>query len=166
MKRPDDHSIPRPDDGHAVTQHVVRIGRDVMRAGGVKKPRQARHVRMVSEQAHHKAFAAWLKLVNKQFPELWWTTIDHGQRMSWGQIGKAKARGTKPGVFDIIFCWRGRFGGVEMKTKGGSLSKDQIACHEAVRLAGGLVFTAYSFDEARQFMTDCVFAASNPGHGL
>ncbi len=55
-----------------------------------------------------------------------------------------KEMGVMPGTPDLIFCIRGRFVGVELKTGKRKLSPAQEDAHRKITLAGGLVTTISS----------------------
>lgn len=52
--------------------------------------------------------------------------------------------GQRPGIPDLLLCYRGRFIGVEVKKEGGKLSDNQRREAAAIREAGGLWIRAQS----------------------
>jgi hypothetical protein len=46
--------------------------------------------------------------------------------------------GQRPGVPDLLLCYRGRFIGIEIKKEGGRLSNNQERERDAITAAGGL----------------------------
>ncbi len=63
-----------------------------------------------------------------------------------------KARGLKPGVPDILICYRSQTLAIELKRPKGSLSDDQKRCHAALRAAGITVATCHSVAEVETFL--------------
>lgn len=138
----------------------------------MSKPRKGSLKRAMSapvptEHAEHVTFVRWLRAIEKQ-AGLWWCTVGHGgYRLSRNQANLMQARGVRPGVPDVLICHRGRLIGIELKrVKGGSLSEEQKAAHEAITLAGGCVFVAKGAEAAIRFVTDNVLTTQQLGHGL
>ena len=71
-----------------------------------------------------------------------------------------KAMGLRAGVPDICIVFRGQFLGIELKAPGrlvgnrmegrGYLTKDQRACHQALKDAGAVVVTAWSVEDVER----------------
>lgn len=53
----------------------------------------------------------------------------------------------RKGCPDILCCFRGRFIGLEVKTKKGRLSEHQKSFHQDLTLAGGFVYVVRSIDD-------------------
>ena len=51
------------------------------------------------------------------------------------------------GVADLICCWQGRYLAIEVKTRKGTLSDDQVRFLERVKSAGGIALVARSVDD-------------------
>lgn len=66
-----------------------------------------------------------------------WNAINPVPAKSKAVAGVSKAMGLQPGVHDLVFCWQGRFIGVEIKDQKGRVSDAQKAWHAALRAAGG-----------------------------
>ena len=75
-----------------------------------------------------------------------------GQRTGVGLIQKRKRQGVRSGWVDIEVIYKGRFIGIELKTKKGRLSEAQKKCHDDIILAGGLVPVCRSLTEVMDFM--------------
>jgi hypothetical protein len=55
---------------------------------------------------------------------------------------------------DIVCIIAGRYVGIEAKTATGTLSDDQVAFHRNAMVAGGIVFTVRTLDEAIEAVED------------
>ncbi len=64
--------------------------------------------------------------------------------------GKMKSMGQVAGMPDWLIVYRGRLFGIELKTRSGRLSPEQIATHDALRRAGACVWLARSVDDVQQ----------------
>lgn len=53
---------------------------------------------------------------------------------------------SKVGVPDLIFCFKGRFVGIEVKQGNGKPSKIQLHQIELIKQAGGIAFVAWSLE--------------------
>lgn len=86
------------------------------------------------------------------------------KKQRYGQIAKLKKEGLMPGVPDLVVVDMGMramsYGpigapvAVEIKAKGGRLSKEQESTHELMRERGWIVIVAYGFDDARRQLTE------------
>ena len=56
-------------------------------------------------------------------------------------------RGDKAGVPDLLICYRGEFVGVELKSKSGKPSAEQLGQMAMIRKSGGRCFVARSMEE-------------------
>lgn len=56
-------------------------------------------------------------------------------------------RGDKAGVPDLLICFNGRFVGVELKSKTGKPSAEQLGQMALIRKSGGYCFIARSLEE-------------------
>lgn len=74
-----------------------------------------------------------------------------------------KRMGTKPGVEDLQFLWRGRLYAIEVKCEGQYLRKPQKARRDAVVAAGGAYEICRSIDDARE--TLALWGCSCEGEG-
>lgn len=63
-----------------------------------------------------------------------------------------KAMGMVGGMTDLVLIREGRVYALELKRPKGTRSLDQIACHACLRGAGAEVHTAYSGEEAMQWL--------------
>lgn len=105
------------------------------------------------EQEEAATFWRWWKTVRPMHPGVVLFAIDHGQRLTFGQIAKARARGYEGGVPDYGIITRGRAGFIEFKRQtGGHLRDDQKAFRDAVILAGGFHFVAKGAQAAITFV--------------
>ncbi len=89
------------------------------------------------EDKFHKSVAKFLDLA---LPiDACWTTIPAG---GGGLVrgAKLKAMGYKAGFPDLLVVYRGRLICIELKAKGRKPSKEQLAMHERLMLAGALVY--------------------------
>ena len=76
-----------------------------------------------------------------------------------GLIQKRKRQGVRSGWVDIEVIYKGRFIGIELKTKKGRVSEAQKKCHDDITLAGGLVTVCHSLTEVMDFMeTACGYS--------
>lgn len=105
------------------------------------------------EEAIHRAIVEWLRVAVPEPPEgpAWFHPPNGGGR-SKAEAGIFKALGVKAGVPDLVFVWRKRVMGVEIKPPGRSLSSAQKERHDEWRLAGALLHTVHGIDELRQFL--------------
>jgi hypothetical protein len=55
--------------------------------------------------------------------------------------------GSTPGIPDIIGIWKGKFLAIEVKTRLGKLSEQQIQKLDEINQAGGLAFVARNIDD-------------------
>ena len=56
----------------------------------------------------------------------------------------------QPGVPDIIGIFRGRFLGIEVKSKAGRLTTAQKIFIDEINMAGGIAFVARSIDDVAE----------------
>lgn len=61
-------------------------------------------------------------------------------------------RGAKKGCPDILVCWRGRFIGIEVKSRRGKVTSDQNEFHQTIIAAGGLVLVARTIADVESFI--------------
>ena len=94
-----------------------------------------------------RTVAAYLDLALPE--DACWTTIPAG---GGGRVrgAKLKAVGYKPGWPDLQIVYRGQLICIELKAKYRSLSPEQEAMHERLRLAGAGVGTAKSVESVEQ----------------
>lgn len=113
--------------------------------------------RALTEAQLHRQVAEYLA-VALQPPTVWTTFPAGGGGKARG--GQLKARGLRPGWPDIQVIhyrpgfWSGLFIGIELKTIRGECSKEQIACHAAIRAAGGAVFLCRSVADVQWALCD------------
>jgi hypothetical protein len=74
-------------------------------------------------------------------------SIPNGGKRDKGTAGKLKAEGLQPGAPDLLILWRGKAIGLELKTRAGRLSSDQLAFSMRWTTAGGLYAVARSLEE-------------------
>lgn len=76
-----------------------------------------------------------------------WTAINPVPGSS-ARLGKlAKDMGLRAGVPDLMFLYRGRLSVIELKSGKKKPSQSQLACHEAMKLAGAEIYAANSLNE-------------------
>jgi len=98
------------------------------------------------EQILHQQVAAYLRVALVSGPAVWTTfPAGGGGRVRGAQL---RASGLRAGWPDIQIMWKERsrtaFVAIELKSKVGRLSPEQRECHDAIRLAGGLVYVCRS----------------------
>lgn len=108
------------------------------------------------EESLHRSIVDWLNWAVPRPPAgpAWFHPPNGGGR-SKAEAGIFKALGTKAGVPDLVFIWRGRVIGVEIKPPKGRLRKVQKELHEEWRSVGALVATMHSINELRDFLIVC-----------
>lgn len=74
-------------------------------------------------------------------------SIPNGGKRDKGTAGKLKAEGLQPGAPDLLILWKGRAIGLELKTRGGRLSPEQMAFSMRWTTAGGVYAVARSLEE-------------------
>lgn len=111
----------------------------------------------MTEHALHQAVAQYLRLALR--PPVYWTSIDHGAgKMSLAAAARAKARGVKAGLPDIlVFVPRDGGGasvviGIELKTPVGRLSTAQKETHEQMTAAGARCRVARSLEHVEDIL--------------
>ena len=87
------------------------------------------------EQEFHRQVADYLALALNPATTTWTTFPLGGGGHTRGAI--LSGLGVRPGWPDVQIIHLGRFYAIELKASGGTLSADQIACHAAIRQAGG-----------------------------
>lgn len=103
------------------------------------------------EQKLHIAVAEYLKLV--LLPQTFWTSIDHaGGGFTVGRY--RKARGVKKGLPDIYILNNGWSYHIELKTEGGKLEPEQLACHQWIVMAGGKIAICRSVNDVANTLAD------------
>ena len=92
------------------------------------------------------------------FGRLTWFPVPNGLHVAGGTIAERgrkvatlKAKGQlRSGAPDIIVCTStGQFGGIELKSKSGSLTEEQKQFRERIRSMGGLWALARSIEEVK-----------------
>lgn len=81
------------------------------------------------ESAIQKAIITWLR------EQGCWAVNIHGHPFQ------------EAGVPDLLFCWEGRFGGIEVKIPGEEPDDLQQYHIDQINLAGGIAFCAHSLGE-------------------
>jgi len=87
------------------------------------------------------------------------TALHHSVNESKGTARWHRQRldkGMHPGWPDLEIIYRGRFIGIELKSKVGRLSPNQKKCHRAIILAGGVVEVARSLDDVIGFLSQLI----------
>lgn len=74
-------------------------------------------------------------------------SIPNGGKRDKATAGKLKAEGLQPGAPDLLILWKGRVIGLELKTRGGRLSPEQMAFSMRWTTAGGVYAVARSLEE-------------------
>ena len=98
-----------------------------------------------SEDQIHVAVAEYLTLALPV--EVWWSSIEHRNARNAREGANRKKRGVKAGVPDLLFCWRGNLYAIELKTRTGSLSPDQITQRSLIRCADARWALCRSLDD-------------------
>jgi hypothetical protein len=98
------------------------------------------------EQQIHIAIAEHLRV--RPAPGLWWMHPPLGGFRTKTEAGIFKAMGVRPGTPDLILLREGKLYALELKAKGGRLSKAQLSCHAVLRHAGAVCAVATGIDEA------------------
>jgi hypothetical protein len=78
--------------------------------------------------------------------------IPNGGKRDKGTAGKLKAEGLQPGAPDLLILSRGKAIGLELKTRAGRLSSDQLAFSMRWTTAGGLYAVARSLEEVADLL--------------
>lgn len=123
-----------------------------MRAQEHISAKQLQRVLRVRENPLHKALVE--ELFWRARPTVFWFHVANGELRARITAAILAGMGVKKGVPDLIFIIRGVAHCLELKREGGVLSPDQIATHDLIRAAGGIVATAYGLDQGRQICTD------------
>lgn len=76
---------------------------------------------------------------------------------------KMKALGTVSGVTDIIYWFKGKMFGIEMKTEVGVLSPNQKAIHEKWTSHGATVYVCRSFERFQEIIHEIHLTNHLPG---
>lgn len=90
----------------------------------------------ISEAKLQQVVTEWMELALGS--DVFWTCFPAG---GGGLVRGAqlKSRGLRPGVPDILIVYRSEAYFIELKTRIGKLSSDQVECHEALSLCGARV---------------------------
>lgn len=98
----------------------------------------------------HKRVAVLLSWLVRLEDGVWWTTIEHGGFARDARQGKrAKDKGVKPGVPDILIIYNGLSHFLELKATKGVLSENQRTCHAAIESVAAKVRIARSLEDVR-----------------
>lgn len=120
-----------------------------MRAPAAARPRR-RGIDIVadtiSEGQLHRALVQQIAV--RVLPNVFWAHIPNGEKRSAITGALLKAMGVRRGVPDLFFIQDGKVYFLELKTRKGRLSPDQVALHAALRNAGAIVAIAYGLDAA------------------
>ena len=102
-----------------------------------------------TEQGFQQAVAVYLDRVLP--PGVFGTAVGHG---GGGKVRGAilKSMWVRPGVPDLIFVYRGRFIGIELKSPTGRVSPAQKSCMEQIVAAGGTWASARSLDDVERIL--------------
>lgn len=102
--------------------------------------------RAPTEQSMHISVASFLKRALP--PEILWFHCPNGGKRNLKEASLLKAMGTLAGVPDLIFVMpNGQAAFLELKTKTGEHSPEQITFAQRARLIGCAYATCRSFDE-------------------
>lgn len=77
----------------------------------------------------------------------WSTAVNPLPGTSARQGAQAKLLGLRAGTPDLILLWQGRFIGIELKAKRGTVSKEQASARDEIVNADGLWFCIRTIDE-------------------
>jgi hypothetical protein len=102
--------------------------------------------RQQPERRLHKQVADYLDLALPQ-SACWWPTPNASKRTPAQAANMKRAKEFRPGIPDIMICYRGRLICVELKAPKGRLSPEQDAIHERLTLSGAVVCVCRSLDE-------------------
>ena len=95
-----------------------------------------------SEKGIEEAIRAYLRALGAFEIKVW----TGGIALFDGRV----ARNNNKGAADILACWRGRFVAIEVKSKTGRVSPEQVAFLADVKRAGGIALVARSLDDVRR----------------
>ena len=109
------------------------------------------------EDAHQIALIEWAEWTGKQiYPELKWLYhIPNGGKRGKAEAARLKRMGVKAGVSDLFLpVPRGGYHGlyIEMKAKGGRLSKEQKEFIPFAKSQGYCVEVKWTYDGARELI--------------
>lgn len=106
----------------------------------------------MSEHSDQVTLFYWAKLKEVEYPELrWMFAIPNGTRTSPGVAAKMKAEGVLKGASDIFLpCSKGEHHGLflELKTKIGRASPEQLEFIKAMRDQGYAAFVVHGWEAA------------------
>lgn len=105
----------------------------------------------VSEEQIQIAVIQHLKLRGN--PRAYWFHVPNGGSRNVIEASKLKAMGVRAGVADIVVVIDGRAHFLELKSRKGRPSKDQLIARDLVELAGGVYEIAHGLDEALATLT-------------
>jgi hypothetical protein len=77
----------------------------------------------------------------------WWPTPNASKRLPRQAANMKRAKEFKPGIPDIMICYRGRLICIELKSPKGRVSPEQDAVHERLTLSGAAVGICRSLDD-------------------
>ncbi len=100
----------------------------------------------MSESLLHRAVVQQIAV--RVRPNVFCTHIPNGEKRSQVTGAILRAMGVRRGMPDLLFLQDGKAYFLELKTRKGRLSPDQVAVHAALRDAGALVATAHGLDAA------------------
>ncbi len=112
----------------------------------------------ISEFSDQCLFVEYLEILKSQGKVVMYTAIPNSTwTPSWGQKIKNKKAGLNPGFPDLFIIIKDRFNDfkaicIEMKIKGGRLSKEQEAWHIGLVKAGVITWTAWGYDHAKEII--------------
>lgn len=113
---------------------------------------RVRIARKVTEQSLHISVAGFLKRALP--PEILWFHCPNGGKRNLKEASLLKAMGTLAGVPDLIFIMpNGQAAFIELKTKTGEHSPEQITFAQRARLIGCAYATCRSFEEVEATVT-------------
>jgi VRR-NUC domain len=118
------------------------------------------------EDLEQAALMRWAALQQKVWPELKWLHhIPNGGHRTKTTAALLKALGVKPGVFDLFLPvprhgMHGLY--IEMKSKKGRMSPEQMEFGQEMANAGYAVYICRSFDQARHTIMSYLFEDTIP----
>jgi Holliday junction resolvase len=101
----------------------------------------------MSEQQLVNAILAYLHYLS-----MWAIRINSGVKVIESETGRRVFRGAPAGTPDILACICGKFVGIEAKLPNNKPTKAQLAAHEEIREAGGVVIVAYSVEDVKNYV--------------
>lgn len=107
------------------------------------------------ERSLHRAVAQYLDWA-LPMDAFWWPVPSASHRLLPQAANMKRAGELKPGLPDIMLCYRGRLICIELKAPKGRLSPAQREVHERITLSGGVVCVCRSLEEVADFVIQLI----------